>query len=464
MSTKTPKREDDVDVISELPDHILVFILSRIPTTEEVIRTSILSTRWRHLWTLIPSIDIDSSRGPKPPKKFKKNKFREFVDWVLVKKSVNLVSLRLSCSNDYAMPTIRRWINAAITRNVKLLELKVCPRNESKEIVLPHSLMTCSSLEVLRLFFFRRRLSSPLFTGLPALRVLELNNVELFNNDSLKDCLINCSSLEELSLLDCLLDKLLFLVINCPKLKHLRIDNRNKSDYLKMFGSVGLCGWVLVFCPELVSLEFGGHISYRFLLRSLDSLKKAVIRPEDTIVEEFSFDPKGKTIRELYAGISHVESLSISNYFVEALHLPVSFPNLKTLELTIDCLIVDSVIEFLKCLPDLESLHLIIQQWFLTSTYGDLDQDDRRRILTRRLKRVEFYEFDGEHEKLEKAAFLLKHGDALEEMVFSWSNEAKYYEMSMETMKKVSKFHKASSSVKVITLLRPDIAIFSDNM
>ncbi|KAI3766121.1 hypothetical protein L2E82_16171 [Cichorium intybus] len=240
MSTKTPKREDDVDMISELPDHILVFILS--------------------------------------------------------------LSLRLSCSNDYAMPTIRRWINAAITRNVKLLELKVCPRNESKEIVLPHSLMTCSSLEVL------------------------------------------------------------------------------------------------------------------------------------------------------------------SNYFVEALHLPVSFPNLKTLELTIDCLIVDSVIEFLKCLPDLESLHLIIQQWFLTSTYGDLDQDDRRRILTRRLKRVEFYEFDGEHEKLEKAAFLLEHGDALEEMVFSWSNEAKYHELSMETMKKVSKFHKASSSVKVITLLRPDIAIFSDNM
>lgn len=77
---KAPKRKHGVDMISEMPNHILLLILSRLPTTEEVIRTSILFTPWRHLLTSIPSIDIDFSRGPKPPKKFKKkNVFKKFV-------------------------------------------------------------------------------------------------------------------------------------------------------------------------------------------------------------------------------------------------------------------------------------------------------------------------------------------------------------------------------------------------
>ncbi|KAI3521117.1 hypothetical protein L1887_10578 [Cichorium endivia] len=169
-------------------------------------------------------------------------------------------------------------------------------------------------------------------------------------------------------------------------------------------------------------------------------------------------------MRELYGGISHVESLSISHHFIEALDVPMSLPNLKALELTIDAFILDSIIEFLRCLSNLKSLHLIIQQRFIISSkYGELEDDETRRILTRHLKRVEFLEFNGENIKLDIAEFLLAHGDALEEMVFSWSNEAKYNKMSMETMKQVSKFHKASSSVKLITVLKNDDRSFSDD-
>ena len=83
-----------------------------------------------------------------------------------------------------------------------------------------------------------------------------------------------------------------------------------------------------------------------------------------------------------------------------------------------------------------------------------LDDIETTNILTRHLKRVEFLEFNGEKQKLVIARFLLEHGNALEEMVFSWCNEAKYHEKSSETMKKMSKFHKASSTVKLITLFR----------
>ena len=53
---------------------------------------------------------------------------------------------------------------------------------------------------------------------------------------------------------------------------------------------------------------------------------------------------------------------------------------------------------------------------------------------------------------------MLEHGNALEKMVFSWLNEADYHEKSMETLNKVSKFYKASSSVKLVTLLKNDMS------
>ncbi|CAH1426995.1 unnamed protein product [Lactuca virosa] len=75
-------REDGVDLMSNMPDHILLLILSGLPSTEEVIRTSILSTRWRYLWTLVPSVEL---RYPELlDKYYPMKKFEEFVYWILV--------------------------------------------------------------------------------------------------------------------------------------------------------------------------------------------------------------------------------------------------------------------------------------------------------------------------------------------------------------------------------------------
>ncbi|KAI3800864.1 hypothetical protein L1987_28963 [Smallanthus sonchifolius] len=69
-------------------------------------------------------------------------------------------------------------------RKVKSLDLNFCPRFKDEVIELPHSLVTCDSLEVLKLFLYKHPLILPTVTGFLALRVLELNMIELLDDDS----------------------------------------------------------------------------------------------------------------------------------------------------------------------------------------------------------------------------------------------------------------------------------------
>ncbi|CAI9292400.1 unnamed protein product [Lactuca saligna] len=388
--------EDGVDLISNLPDHVLQLILSGIPSTEEAIRTSILSRRWRHLWTSIPSIDIDYTRGLDPDKELE---------------------------------------------------------NESEDVEVPHCLVTCGSLEVLRLCLLGDRLCVPKITGFPALRVLELNDVTLKKTDVLKYFLESCPLLEDLTLLHCDAN---CLNISFPKLKSLRIENRERTfDYeVDEFINCRMSFEIQISCPKLVFLNLTGSLACHFLFENLYSLKKAVIHIKDFFqLEEPTFD--------VFDELSQVESLSISLYCIEQCYWPdedepISLLNLKTLEITVDDPYgVHMLIPFLKCFPDLESLHLI----FIKYVYGldelNLKDAETISILTRCLKKVEFLEFDEEKPKLVVARGLLEHGKELEEMVFSWSDEAKFHERSMETMNQVSEFHKASSAVKLRFLINP---------
>lgn len=53
------KNKEDINCsgrsLSELPDHVLLHIISFLPT-KEAIRTSILSKRWEYIWTSIPKL------------------------------------------------------------------------------------------------------------------------------------------------------------------------------------------------------------------------------------------------------------------------------------------------------------------------------------------------------------------------------------------------------------------------
>ncbi|KAL7591885.1 hypothetical protein Lser_V15G31894 [Lactuca serriola] len=430
------EHEDGVDMISDLPDPILHLILSSLPTTEEVIRTSILSTRWRYLWTLISSIDIDYSRGMK----FDKSKFKKFVYNVLENNSLDLDSFSLSCADIYSRWTVYQWIEAAVSRNIKQLHLSFSSEDWFKHIELPYCLVTCDSLQVLRVFLYeQRRLILPNFTWFQALRVLELKNVELYKGYLVKSFLESCPLLEDLSLIDCEINNLKVLCISCPNLKRLRLDNRNIFSFEDLYDDDTLCGCIMIVCPKLVFFEFGAFVAPKYVFRSLGLVKKVVIHPEEFPSEYMDY---------MFRGNCSLESLSTSIYILcSSLFpsgVPVSLPNLKTLELTIgiDIPIISDFIGFLTRLPHLESLHLIIEENICWEDWK-LDDAETKGILTQHLKRVKFLIFYKQQQQqiLDLARCLLEHGNALEEMVFRWKcDEAEFHERSMVTMKEVSKF------------------------
>ncbi|KAI3495108.1 hypothetical protein L1887_37271 [Cichorium endivia] len=161
--------------------------------------------------------------------------------------------------------------------------------------------------------------------------------------------------------------------------------------------------------------------------------------------------------------ISHVESLSISVNCIAACFdpredAPVSLPNLKTLELTVDGCNMNVLIPFLICLPDLESIHLIFPKHIYFVHKWKLDEAATMSILTRHLKKVEFRVFDEEKSKLGVARALLEHGNELEKMVFSWTIGERFLERAMETMKEVLTFHRASPTVKLKFIIDPSQA------
>ncbi|XP_057773777.1 putative F-box protein At2g39415 [Salvia miltiorrhiza] len=50
---------DSLDRLSELPDSLILSILSLLSSTRDVVRTTILSKRWKDLWTTVPCLEFE---------------------------------------------------------------------------------------------------------------------------------------------------------------------------------------------------------------------------------------------------------------------------------------------------------------------------------------------------------------------------------------------------------------------
>ncbi|XP_038703881.1 F-box/LRR-repeat protein At3g58900-like [Tripterygium wilfordii] len=299
---KTREIDMGEDRISQLPDEVLVSILSFL-TMKEAARTSVIACRWREVWTSIPSLDFDASEtlnslweqeeGLNPYEE--KRKYVKWVNNVLDAYQGNFIDefrVRFDLDAKYTSH-IDRWFNFALEKKVKRLVMDFRglfgfhqPENNVCAIPL---------------------LSSPVLhtAGFPDCRFLRILKLKYLDS--------TCLYLERLviegsnSLTD------LNVVGQSLCLKHLKIKfcKRLKSVYLSAssllsfkYHDTRMIGIAFANVPNLVEVFFGGLYSLRKLhpllnyLSQLETLVLSIRLPKETIgLIEFPVLPHLKNLR-----------------------------------------------------------------------------------------------------------------------------------------------------------------------
>ncbi|KAJ8628111.1 hypothetical protein MRB53_021418 [Persea americana] len=138
----TPKKKKIVcqeDRISNLADDILVHILS-FSRAKDAVRTSILSTRWRYLWTLNPSLDFSFCKHTDIDRCLQLHRAPKLRS---IKYGYNHYQLQLRYNIVTAeTEALNRWLRYSATHGVE--ELLLCHYRYCKDY--PVSLFECQSL------------------------------------------------------------------------------------------------------------------------------------------------------------------------------------------------------------------------------------------------------------------------------------------------------------------------------
>ncbi|XP_058730471.1 F-box/LRR-repeat protein At4g14103-like isoform X4 [Vicia villosa] len=319
----------NTDMITDLPEGILLHILSLLPT-KDAVRTSILANKWRHLWTYLTAFHfrtgLDESRHQNP-----KNTANSLLDLVgrLLHKSNCVERLRVQIFKTMIdTDKVTSLISSAAKRRVQCLELSLGHPNDN--FVLPHSFSTFESLNELRLGL-KFTLHVPNGIRFPNLKKLVVSNVTFSNENSFQQLLSGCSDLQELDLRNCYWENIMHINVAISTLRKLRI-------HFDLFSANYVHDMTLkIDAVNLLCLSCTCNLAIEFIPVNLTSVVIALIDlgyddpPNKPYAAQCAFD--------LLSGLSNVKSLKLYNNTLECLyhskdtiHLLPIFHNLTILE------------------------------------------------------------------------------------------------------------------------------------
>ncbi|XBI77772.1 hypothetical protein VPH35_087584 [Triticum aestivum] len=209
-SKSTRRTTNGVDRVSSLPDELLHHMMSFLPMPE-VVRTSLLSTRWRNLWASTPYIRINHHD-------FKDyGKLKKFGDHLLLLRdgATSLDEARILANNVDTF-TCCEWVRHAIMQKARHLHVSGYALLDSTAMFPAQHLKTIR----LRSLVLRGGFVRLLNCECPVLEHLEIEQSDLWD---LKE--ISSWSLKVLHLIRCLIIK--GLVICASNLTHLSIDEQS---------------------------------------------------------------------------------------------------------------------------------------------------------------------------------------------------------------------------------------------
>ncbi|KAK8704336.1 hypothetical protein V6N13_047963 [Hibiscus sabdariffa] len=396
------KREIDAgDRISRLPDDIVVFILSRLPT-KVAARTSLLSRRWRWVWTSLPRLEFDSSNVLRAIKNrsFGSLSISEFID----SEKVRFVSLVNRVVESYPLPAIDefnvsfdlnrshkhdidKWVKFLFEKKAKRIGLDF---SRAIDLHLPDYLYTLS----------------PLSLGLPScipLTSLVLKSIKV-GEKVLHNFISNSPFLERLC------------VEGSPSLVHLRVAGPSLHlKYLEISGCPRLKRLKLV-ATNLLTLRYSGpHIKIPF--KNVPNLTELSIRND--LDEDLTFKLK---LQKILTFVPLLQKLALNiNDEVDAVR-SIAYPlmnQLRQMELRICADNVDSLLflsSWIKACPSLHRFTLDFE-WGCSILSRKIKKS--RTSVHHSLKLVEITGFVGESVDTELCMFLIENAIELDKIVIT---------------------------------------------
>ncbi|CAI9099091.1 OLC1v1035862C1 [Oldenlandia corymbosa var. corymbosa] len=336
MAKSTEKLQDcskdesiTVDRISDLHDSLLCYILCFLPT-KFAVATSVLSRRWKSIWTMVTTLNFDYSNF-NVEKTTKISKFVDFVNNVLLHLDVGrLESFHLNwweeeCQGVY----VNSWVSNAIMRNVRFLDLHVCTYDNVAQV--PASLFTCGSLEHVELEGYIV-VKVPSVVSLPLLKSLILYSVTYETDLDVPRLISGCPVLHVLMMQRHPKDNVQVYKISSASLKHLTVYDFDYSEAVDDAKRKKL----EIDPPAIESLEIWDDMKELFVKTRLNSVKDVKLY--------LDFDAERiNSIVKAFQALEHTKFLKLEGTVMEALnHVPtislsVKFSNLTQLDIECHC-------------------------------------------------------------------------------------------------------------------------------
>ncbi|QHN75746.1 FBD-associated F-box protein [Arachis hypogaea] len=403
-----------MDTISDLPDCILLHILSFLPT-KTVFLTTVLSRRWTHLCHHLQHLHFDQNqfRNRNTWSDFSaKKRFLDIVNWILSRhKAPPIRTFRLTCdlnqSDEY---TVEWFIRKVLGPNLEELNLQLSSNCCSDpKVAIPNGVFSCTSLVTLRLNGCHVRIPPPSAPScryhLPSLKTLQLYYVKI-SDGNLEEILSHCTALETLILGHVRQSFVKVQLSICfPSLKSLHFKSFY-GDALRL---------LVIDTPSLKRLYIQVVSGFREIrVRNLHNVDEASINiAQQSIVLEFLVELC--RIRILELGFLTVDFLPE----VPPHRIP-EFTCLQRLELTVRCFDTRYIMNMLQKCPILKLLAIV---FIITNHKMDPDQSPKWEhpvkvptCLASHLQVIEIKRYFECRDDRDFFAYVLQHGLVLESL------------------------------------------------
>uniref|UniRef100_A0A5B7A2E0 F-box domain-containing protein n=2 Tax=Davidia involucrata TaxID=16924 RepID=A0A5B7A2E0_DAVIN len=408
-----------VDRISQLPDGVLASILSRL-SMREAAATSVMSRRWKNLWTFITRLDFDASKTlyelDRRLCEMQKSKYTHWVNQVLDLHQSPIISMFKICFplNQSSKSDIDRWLEIVMGKKMKVQRFELDLKQNLESSFQPSD---CYA------FPYEVLVSPRHFGFFKCLRYLCFKYVNV-NEQVLEYFLSNCP-LER------------FCVEYSPSTDLVNLTVTSPCLQLKYFEIC--CCWKLenigIFAPNLVSFKYRGRSQINLPFNNLNnfpSLVEAYIGGMSYGFEGLFCGTVSYAFRQLSNYLVQLESLTLEANACEA-NLMFNGPleltqlkqltNLKRLVLIVRVNDYNNLLGFTSLIRASPSLHEFVLQlrWSESGIQIEMQREVRMapRCPHKHLKVVELIGFVGHALDVELAEYLLEKAINLEKITIN---------------------------------------------